>query len=145
MAIIFGMKGSCGLGFFKGALLDDPHGLLVPPGKNTQAARRIHFTSVREIDENEATLRLIIRNAIEVERAGLKVDFKARIQLVFPEELLQRFDDDPDFKAAFEALTPGRQRGYNLFFTGAKQSRTRIARIERHMARILEGKGMHDR
>ena len=145
VAIIFGMKGSCGLGFFKGALLDDPYGLLIPPGKNTQAARRIHFTSVREIDENEATLRLIIQNAIDVERAGLKVDFKARNELVFPEELLQQFDDDPDFKAAFEALTPGRQRGYNLFFTGAKQSRTRVARIERHMARIFEGKGMHDR
>ena len=145
VAIIFGMKGSCGLGFFKGALLDDRRGVLIPPGKNTQAARRIHFTSVREIDEKEATLRAIIRDAIEVERAGLKVDFKARNELVFPEELLQKFGKDPDFKAAFKALTPGRQRGYNLFFTGAKQSKTRVARIEKHMARIFEGKGMHDR
>lgn len=145
VAIIFGMKDSCGLGFFKGALLDDPLGVLIPPGKNTQAARRIHFTSVEEIDGKEAILRGIIQNAIEVERAGLKVDFKAKHELVFPEELLDKFDADPDFKAAFEALTPGRQRGYNLFFTGAKQSKTRSARIEKHMARIFEGKGMHDR
>ncbi len=145
VGIIFGMKDSCGLGLFKGALLDDPHGVLIPPGKNTQAARRIHFTSLQEINEKEAILREIIQNAIEVEKAGLKVDFKARNELVFPEELLARFDADPEFKAAFKALTPGRQRGYNLFFTGAKQSRTRSARIEKHMARIFEGKGMHDR
>ena len=145
VGIIFGMKDSCGLGLFKGALLDDPHGVLIPPGKNTQAARRIHFTSLQEINEKEAILREIIQNAIEVEKAGLKVDFKARNELVFPEELLARFDADPEFKAAFNALTPGRQRGYNLFFTGAKQSRTRSARIEKHMARIFEGKGMHDR
>ncbi len=145
VGIIFGMKDSCGLGLFKGALLDDPHGVLIPPGKNTQAARRIHFTSLQEINEKEAILREIIQNAIEVEKAGLKVDFKARNELVFPEELLARFDADLEFKAAFNALTPGRQRGYNLFFTGAKQSRTRSARIEKHMARIFEGKGMHDR
>ena len=145
VAIIYGMKDSCGLGFFKGALLDDPHGVLIPPGKNTQAARRIHFTSVEEIDEKEAILRAIIESAIKVEQAGLKVDFKARHELVFPQELLDAFDSNPDFKVAFEALTPGRQRGYNLFFTGAKQSKTRIARIEKHKARIFEGKGMHDR
>ena len=145
VAIIYGMKDSCGLGFFKGALLDDPHGALIPPGKNTQAARRIHFTSVEEIDEKEAILRGIIQSAIEVEQAGLNVDFKAKHELVFPEELLARFDTEPDFKAAFEALTPGRQRGYNLFFTGAKQSKTRVARIEKHMVRIFEGKGIHDR
>ena len=145
VAIIYGMKDSCGLGFFKGALLDDPHGVLIPPGKNTQAARRIHFTSVEEIDEKEAILRAIVESAIKVEQAGLKVDFKARHELVFPQELLDAFDSNPDFKVAFEALTPGRQRGYNLLFTGAKQSKTRVARIEKHMARILEGKGMHDR
>lgn len=145
VAIVYGMKDSCGLGFFKGALLDDPHGVLIPPGKNTQAARRIHFTSVEEIDEKEAILRAIIESAIKVEQAGLKVDFKARHELVFPQELLDAFDSNPDFKVAFEALTPGRQRGYNLFFTGAKQSKTRIARIEKHKARIFEGKGMHDR
>ena len=145
VAIVYGMKDSCGLGFFKGALLDDPHGVLIPPGKNTQAARRIHFTSVEEIDEKEAILRAIVESAIKVEQAGLKVDFKARHELVFPQELLDAFDSNPDFAVAFEALTPGRQRGYNLFFTGAKQSKTRVARIEKHMARIFEGKGMHDR
>ena len=113
VVILGGFKHTCDLGFFKGALLDNPHGLL--------------------------------ENAIAVERAGLRVDFKQKDELVLVEELLAKMESDPEFRAAFEALTPGRQRGYNLFFGAAKQSKTRAARVEKHAARILEGKGIHDR
>lgn len=145
VAIIGALKHSCDLGFFKGVLLDDPHGLLVPPGKNTRTARQLRFTSLQEIEDREPIIRVAIQNAIEVERAGLKVDFTEEEELAFPDELSARMEADPEFRAAFEALTPGRQRGYNLFFTEAKQSKTRAARIEKHVTRILEGKGIHDR
>ena len=145
VVILGGFKHTCDLGFFKGALLDNPHGLLVPPGPHTQASRQLRFTSVREIAEKEPIIRATIENAIEVERAGLKVDFWEQTELVLADELLAKMEADPEFKAAFEALTPGRQRGYNLFFGAAKQSKTRAARIEKHAARILGGKGMHDR
>lgn len=145
VVILGGFKHTCDLGFFKGALLDNPHGLLVPPGPHTQASRQLRFKSVEEIEEKEPIIRATLENAIEVERAGLRVDFKQKHDLVLVEELLAKMESDPEFRAAFGALTPGRQRGYNLFFGAAKQSKTRAARIEKHAARILEGKGMHDR
>ena len=145
VVILGGFKQTCDLGFFKGSLLDNPHGLLIPPGPHSQASRQLRFTSVQEIEEKEPIIRATLQNAIEVERAGLKVDFREKSELVFADELLAKMEADPRFKAAFEALTPGRQRGYNLFFSAAKQSKTRAARIEKHAARILEGKGMHDR
>ncbi|MDE2883024.1 MAG: DUF1801 domain-containing protein [Acidobacteriota bacterium] len=145
VVILGGFKHTCDLGFFKGALLDNPHGLLVPPGPHTQASRQLRFKSVEEIDGKEPIIRATLRNAIEVERAGLKVDFREKTELVLADELLAKMEADAEFKAAFDALTPGRRRGYNLFFAAAKQSKTRAARIEKHAARILEGKGMHDR
>ena len=145
VVILGGFKHTCDLGFFKGALLDNPHGLLVPPGPHSQASRQLRFTSVEEIDEKETIIRATLHNAIEVERAGLRVDFKQKHELELVAELLAKMESDAAFKAAFEALTPGRQRGYNLFFGGAKQSKTRAARIEKHAARIFEGKGIHDR
>ena len=145
VVILSSRKDFCELGFFKGALIDDPDGLLLKPGENSQSARHMTFRSVEEIREKEAPLREIIARAIENEKAGLKVDFKARDHLKYPTELTEMMTKYPDFRSAFEALTPGRRRGYNLFFTAAKQSKTRIARIEKHMPRILEGKGMHDR
>lgn len=145
VAIIYGMKECCGLGFFKGALLDDPHGVLVAPGANSQASRQMRFRSVQEIDEKEPIVRALIANAIEVEKAGLKVEFSARHELTYPEQLVERMESDPAFRSAFEALTPGRRRGYVLFFSAAKQPKTRASRIEKHAARIREGKGLHDR
>jgi len=145
VVILGGFKNTCDLGFFKGALLDNPHGLLVPPGPYSQASRQLRFTSVEEIEEKEPIIRATIENAIGVERAGLRVDFKQKHELELVAELLAKMEAAPEFKAAFEALTPGRRRGYNLFFGAAKQSKTRAARIEKHAARILEGKGMHDR
>lgn len=145
VAILYSMKDCCGVGFFKGALIDDPDGVLVAPGRNSQAARQMRFTSVAEIDAQEATLRSVIASAIGVEEAGLKVDFKAKRDLVYPQELLDRMERDAAFRAAFEALTPGRRRGYTLHFEAASQSKTRAARIDKHAARILEGKGLHDR
>ena len=145
VVILGGFRQTCDLGFFKGSLLDNPHGLLIPPGPHSQASRQLRFTSVQEIEEKEPIIRATLQNAIEVERAGLKVDFREKSELVFADELLAKMEADPDFKTAFEALTPGRQRGYNLFFSAAKQSKTRAARIEKHVAHILEGKGIHDR
>ena len=145
VVILAGLKQSVDLGFFKGSLLANPHGLLIPPGPHSQASRQLRFTSVEEIGEKEPIIRATVQNALEVERAGLRVDFRQKDALELVAELLAKLESDPEFKAAFEALTPGRQRGYNLFFGAAKQSKTRAARIEKHAARILEGKGMHDR
>lgn len=145
VVILGGFRHTVDLGFFKGSLLANPHGLLVPPGPHSQASRQLRFTSVEEIEEKKPVIRATIENAIEVERAGLRVDFKQKRELELVAELLVKMESDPEFRAAFGALTPGRQRGYNLFFGAAKQSKTRAARIEKHAARILEGKGMHDR
>ena len=145
VAIIYGLKEYCGLGFFKGSLLKDPEGILHQQGEHSQAARLLRFTDVGDIAKMEPIVKAYILEAIEVEKAGLKVDFKEKHELVFPDELIDRFDADPDFRAAFEALTPGRRRGYNLYFSAPKQSRTRVARIEKSVPRILAGKGMQDR
>lgn len=144
IAIIGGFKTHCVLSFFKGALLQDPEGILEKPGENSQAARVIRFTRKREIQEKESSLQAYIFEAIEVEKAGLSIDFKEKNELVLVEELLHKFEELPAFKTAFEALTPGRQRGYNLFFSAGKQSQTRTSRIEKYLQRILDGKGIND-
>ena len=145
VAILHEMKSYCGLGFFKGALIDDPNGLLVAPGKNSQASRQMRFQSADEVAAHADELRGILHKAIEIEKAGLRVDFAARHTLDYPQELSEHMARDPDFAAAFEALTPGRKRGYVLHFSGAKQSATRVRRIAKYAPRILAGKGMHDR
>lgn len=145
LAIIQRFKGHCSLMFFKGALLDDNHGVLVPPGENSQAAMRIQFTNLGQIEDLEPAVRSYVRQAIEVEKAGLKVDFRAKHDLEFPEELTAKLDEDPDLSAAFHALTPGRRRAYVLHFAGAKQSKTRTGRIEKSAKRIRAGKGLNDR
>jgi uncharacterized protein YdeI (YjbR/CyaY-like superfamily) len=132
------------LGFFKGALLQDAHGLLSKPGENTQAARSIRFTSVRQIAELEPIVKAYIHEAIEVEKAGLNVAFKPTSEFEVPIEFAHKLKKHPALKAAFDALTPGRQRGYLLHFAQAKQAKTREARIEKCVPLILEGKGLND-
>ncbi len=143
IAIIQEMNAFLALMFFKGSLLKDAKGVLAKPGQNSNAARRFEFASLREIVESKALVERYIREAIEIENAGLKVTKTDK--LVFPEELLGRFERDPSFKAAFEALTPGRQRGYNIYFSAPKGADARKRRIEKHAQRILDGKGIHDR
>ncbi len=143
LAIIQPFKGHCALMFFKGALLEDTHGLLRSQGQNTQSALRLEFTSEAQI--KKSVVMSYVKQAISVEKAGLEVDFKAKRELELPEELTQIMKRDSKFAKAFRALTPGRQRGYVLHFTGAKQSQTRTARIEKCMPKILEGKGFNDR
>ncbi len=133
------------LSFFKGALLDDPNGILVQPTENMQAGRQIRFTDVSQILEKEKEVKAIIKSAIEVEKKGLKVDFKDTSEYEVPQELLNKFEEDPKYKEAFYALTPGRQRGYLLHFSGAKQSSTRAARIDRCEDKIYAGKGFNER
>lgn len=142
--IVSAFKDHASLSFFKGALLEDPLGLLQKPGENSQAARVFRLSDAQALAELEPALKAYIFEAIEVERAGLRVDFKAKDTLLLPDELLQKFEEDPAFQAAFEALTPGRQRGYVLHISAAKQSKTRAARVEKCAPRIFEGKGMQD-
>ena len=123
----------------------DPMGILVAQTENTQATRQIRFTDIDEIIEMESVLKGYIRQAIEAEKAGLEVQFKETEEFAMPAEFTARLAEDPDLKGAFEALTPGRQRGYLLHFAGAKQAKTRAARIDKNRQRILEGKGLNDR
>jgi uncharacterized protein YdeI (YjbR/CyaY-like superfamily) len=125
-------------------LLADPEGILIAPGANSQSARQIRLTSVGQILEMEPVLKAYIYEAIEIERMGLKVEFKKDPPSI-PEELLSKFNEMPALKSAFEALTPGRQRGYILYFSQPKQSKTRVARIEKYMEDIIRGKGINDR
>ena len=143
LAIIQPFKQHCSLMFFKGALIQDTHKLLRSQGDNTQSAMRLEFTSKDQI--KKSVVKSYVKQAIAVEKAGLKVDFKAKRELEFPEELTQILNKDSRLSKAFYALTPGRQRGYVLHFTGAKQSKTRIARIEKSIPNILAGKGINDR
>ncbi len=145
VAIIYGMADSCAIGFFKGSLLEDKNGKLVAPGKHSRAMRRLHFESVDEIEKAEKLIRGTVQEAIALEEAGEKVDFDDREAIEPPKELVDAFDHDPDFKEAFHALTPGRQRGYLLHFTEAKKSETRERRIEKWRGAIGQRKGMHDR
>ncbi len=144
IVILAAFKDYCSLSFFKGALLQDTHTLLVKPGDHTQAARLIPFTKVKQIREQEAVLKAYIFEAIEVEKAGLRVDFKEKTELDLPEEFQEKLAENPDLKAAFEALTPGRQRGYHLFFSAPKQSKTRAARVKKCIPLILAGKGLNE-
>lgn len=145
VAIFFGLKDYCGLGFFKGALLADPERILHRQGLHSQAMRLIRFASVQEITDISSVVKAYIRAAIALEKAGLKVDFKEKDRLVYPDELQHALAADPALKFAFEALTPGRRRTYSLYFAAAKQSATRHARIRRYAPKILDGKGMNDR
>ncbi len=144
VAIMNGLKESCALAFFKGALLKDVHGVLTRPGQHSQSARWFKFASVREIVEMRSILKAYVREAIEVEKSGLKLKLRKTSDLKFPEELQTMLDEFPDFKAAFDRLTPGRQRAYIYFVSGAKQSKTRESRVQKCMPQILEGKGLLD-
>jgi uncharacterized protein YdeI (YjbR/CyaY-like superfamily) len=144
IVLIHGFKEYCALLFHKGALLQDVHGLLIQQTENVQGARQIRFTNVQEIVATESILKAYIHEAIEVEKAGLEVEFKKNEEFIIPEELHNKFDDIPALKTAFEALTPGRQRAYILYFSQAKQSKTRESRIEKCMQKILDGKGLKD-
>ena len=143
IAIIQPFKAHCSLMFFKGALFEDTHGLLRSQGENTQSALRLEFTSEAQV--KKAMLKSYVKQAIAVEKAGLTVDFKAKRELVFPDELTQILKKDRKLAKAFAALTPGRQRAYVMHFAGAKQSQTRTARIEKCVPQILAGLGMNDR
>lgn len=144
IVLMHGFKEYCALLFFKGALLKDPMGILVQQTENVQAARQIRFTHVDEIIEMESVLKGYIKEAIEVEEAGLEVEYKPTSEFTMPEEFQTKVNEMPALKEAFESLTPGRQRAYLLYFLGAKQSKTRRARVEKHMQRILDGKGLND-
>ncbi len=142
--IVAAFKHYCSLSFIKGTLLTNAAGILEKPGENSQSARLIRFTDVPMIRDLEPTIRALIQEAIEVERVGTKVEFKSNLELVIPDELQRKFAAFPALQAAFAALTPGRQRGYILFFSAAKQSSTRQSRIEKYVPQILEGRGMQD-
>ena len=144
IVLIHVFKEYCALLFFKGALLSDSDGLLIQQTKNVQAGRQIRFTNVREIIKMETNLKTYIYEAIEVEKAGLKVDLKKTIEYAIPEEFRHKLDETPALKTAFEALTPGRQRAYILYFSAPKQSKTREARVEKCSQQILDGKGLND-
>jgi uncharacterized protein YdeI (YjbR/CyaY-like superfamily) len=144
VVVLLPLKEHCALLFCKGALLNDPNGILIRPTENTQAARQIRLTNVREIVELETILKAYISQAIEVEKAGLKVNFKKITEFIIPEELQNKLDEIPALKTAFHALTPGRQRVYILYFSAAKQSKTRESRVEKCMPQILKGKGLDD-
>ena len=144
IVMIGAFKEYCALMFCKGALLNDADGILVKPGENTQAGRQIRFASVRDIDEMEPMLKAYIHEAMEVEKAGLEVNFKKNAELIIPEEFQNKLDESPALKTAFGALTPGRQRAYVLYFSAPKQSKTRESRVEKYRQRILNGKGLND-
>ena len=142
--LIHVFKEYCAVLFFKGALLNDANDILIQQTKNVQAARQVSFTSVQEIIEKTSILKSYIFEAIEVERAGLKVELKKTAEFNMPEEFQNTLKDSPALKKAFYLLTPGRQRAYLLYFSAAKQSKTRASRIEKSIPQILEGKGLND-
>jgi uncharacterized protein YdeI (YjbR/CyaY-like superfamily) len=144
IVLMHGFKDYCALLFHKGALLKDPHGILIQQTENVQAARQIRFTNVQDIIEMEFIIKDYILEAIEVEKAGLNVELKKHTEYIIPDELQNKFDDSPALKTAFEALTPGRQRAYILYFSKPKQSKTRESRVEKYMQQILDGKGLND-
>ncbi|QDP38955.1 YdeI/OmpD-associated family protein [Radiobacillus deserti] len=144
VVLIHGFKDYCALLFHKGALLQDAHGILIQQTENVQAARQIRFTNLQQIEEIEDMLKSYILQAVEVEKAGLEVELKPHSDYPIPEELEQKFDELPALKTAFEALTPGRQRAYILYFSKAKQSKTRVTRIEKYVEKIIDGKGLND-
>jgi uncharacterized protein YdeI (YjbR/CyaY-like superfamily) len=144
IVLIHGFKEYCAFLFFKGALLNDAEGILIQQTENVQAARQIRFTNSQEIIEMGAMLKAYIYEAIEVEKAGLKVELKKTAEFATAEEFQIKLDATPALKTAFEALTPGRQRGYKLYFAAPKQAKTREARVEKSVPQILNGKGLDD-
>jgi uncharacterized protein YdeI (YjbR/CyaY-like superfamily) len=144
IVLIHGFNEYCALLFFKGALLNDAKGILIQQTQNVQAARQIRFTNVREIVKMKPILKTYIYEAIEVETAGLKYPFKKTTEFIIPEEFQNKLAEIPALKTAFDALTPGRQRGYILYFSAPKQSKTRESRVEKCMQQILNGKGLND-
>ena len=144
VVLIHGFKEYCALLFFKGALLNDPNGILIQQTKNVQSARQIRFTDIKEIGKMEKILKAYIYEAVEVERAGLKVKLKKTADFKIPEEFQKRLDKKPELKKAFDELTPGRQRAYIFHFSQPKLSKTREARVEKYTKHILSGKGLND-
>jgi len=144
IVLIHGFKEYCAFLFFKGVLLNDAEGILIQQTENVQVARQVRFTNVREIVKMKATLKAYIYEAIEVEKAGLKVALKKPAEYTVPEEFQKELDANPALKKAFKALTPGRQKGYLFYFSQPKLSKTRAARVEKSMQQILSGKGLED-
>ena len=144
VVLIHGFKDYCALLFMKGALLKDAKGILIQQTENVQAARQIRFTNVQQIAKMERAVKAYIKEAIEVEKAGLEVKFKKTSEFKVPDELQNKLDKIPALRTAFDALTPGRQRGYILYFSGARQSKTRESRIEKCIPQILKGEGLDD-
>lgn len=144
VVLMHGFKDYCALLLMKGALLKDDAGILVQQTENVQSARQIRFTTLEEVAGAENMIAAYLQEAIEIEKSGQKVQRKTTADFEVPDELQKRFDANPAFKAAFDSLTPGRQRGYLLHFAGAKQSKTRGARIDKAVDRIFEGKGLDD-
>ena len=144
IVLIHAFKEYCALLFFKGALLNDANGILIQQTDNVQAARQVRFTNIQEIIEQESTLKAYIYEAVEVEKAGLKVPLKKTAEFTMPEEFQNKLNELPVLKTAFNALTPGRQRAYLLHFSQPKQARTREGRIEKYMQQIMDGKGLND-
>lgn len=144
IVVIQGFKAYCAILFFKGVLLNDPEGILVKTGENTRVGRQIRFNNVKEITGRKAILKAYVYEAIEVEKAGLKVDKAAQQAPAVAKEFQQRLAKNRTLKAAFEALTPGRQRAYHIYFAAPKQPETRQSRMEKWIPQILRGKGMND-
>ncbi|NIY72307.1 hypothetical protein HCZ30_07640 [Marivivens donghaensis] len=145
MIVVSSFKDGATLNLFRGALLSDPEGVLIVPGEHSRAGRFLRFTSLEAIHENDALIRATIQEVFGLHRDGKKVDFQQNREVDYPEELIAKMEADPDFAEAFEALTPGRRRGYLIFFVGAKQSQTRTNRIDKYEDKIRAGKGMQDR
>ena len=144
IVLIHGFKEYCALLFHKGALLKDTDRILVQQTENVQSARQIRFTGLQEIIDLKPTIKAYIFEAVEVEKAGLEVPMKKTSEFKMPDEFKESLDKDPDLKTAFQSLTPGRQRGYLLYFSQAKQSATRANRVEKNIPKILQGKGLND-
>ena len=144
VVLIHGFKDYCAILFMKGALLKDPKGILVQQTENVQAARQIRFVNLRDVLKKESAIKAYVKEAIEVEKAGMEVPLKKTSEFKMAEEFQKKLDENGALKKAFQALTPGRQRGYLLYFSAAKQSKTREARVEKCAPRILKGKGLDD-
>lgn len=144
IALIHGFRDYCAIMFFKGALLKDTIKILVQQSENVQATRQIRFTDFKQINKLADEIKAYIFEAIEIEKAGIKIEYKKTEEFIIPEELLNKFKQIEEFKSAFYKLTPGRQRGYLLYFADAKQSKTREERIEKYFQKIMEAKGLND-
>ncbi|MCI5080185.1 MAG: YdeI/OmpD-associated family protein [Saprospiraceae bacterium] len=145
VVLIGAFKNDCTISFLKGSLMKDPDGVLIKAGENSHVARIIRFTSADQVWNLEAILKKYLAEAIAIEKAGLKVEKGPTVKEAIPEEFQRKLEELPALKAAYEALTPGRKRGYLIYFSQAKQSKTRAARVEKYIPKILEGKGFHDR